>query len=68
MLARPDRHPELANALPSHSCDSIPSRAPGWQRLAAGFLHLMAALGLGMLAAGSLVVALIWFSLQLPNG
>ena len=68
MLARPDRRPELANAFPSHSSDMIPSRSSGWERLAAGFLHLMAALGLGMLAAGSLVVALIWFSLRLPNG
>jgi hypothetical protein len=31
-------------------------------------LHIVAVMGLAMLAAGGAVVGLIWFSMCLPNG
>jgi hypothetical protein len=59
---------QLANASSpvfDPAVSSLPST--GW-RLVEGFLHVVAVMGLAMLAAGGAVVGLIWFSMRLPNG
>lgn len=60
---------EPAEQLTSASClASTEAPFSGGSRLVESLLHVVAALCLGLLAAGSAVVGLIWFSMRLPNG
>ena len=68
MFLTRDHVPELADAFASTAQGSLSSRFAIGRRLAEGFLHILAAFGLGALAAGGVLVALIWFSMGLPNG
>ena len=69
MLSRSDSGSDLVNAPTSLSYGMTTSDpVSGWIRMAQGFLHILTALGIGALAAGGVLVALIWFSMRLPNG
>ncbi len=68
MFLSRDHVPELADAFSSTAQGPLSSRLAAGRRLAEGFLHILAAMGLGVLAAGGVLVALIWFSMHLPNG
>jgi len=59
---------QLAIASSPDSDPAESSLPSGRWRLVEGFLHVVAVMGLAMLAAGGAVLGLIWFSMRLPNG
>jgi hypothetical protein len=59
---------QLAHASSPDPDPTASSLSSARWRLVEGFLHLVAVMGLAMLAAGGAVVGLIWFSMRLPNG